>query len=205
MWIDYARENGAVILYDSAYEAFITNPDIPHSIFEIEGAKEVCIEFRSFSKTAGFTGTRCAYTVIPKALKLDGVSLNSLWNRRQCTKFNGVPYVIQRAAEAVYSEAGMSEVRENIEYYLENAKIIRTSLENAGLRVYGGENSPYIWAKTPDGMKSWDFFDKLLKEAGVVTTPGAGFGPSGEGYIRLTAFSTKENTIKAMEKIKKIL
>ena len=204
-WVDYAQKNGAVILYDSAYEAFITNPDVPHSIYEIEGAKEVCIEFRSFSKTAGFTGTRCAYTVIPKALKLDGVSLNSLWNRRQCTKFNGVPYVIQRAAEAVYSDEGSREVRENIAYYLENAKIIRSALAEAGLAVYGGENSPYIWAKTPNGMKSWDFFDKLLKEAGVVTTPGAGFGPSGESYIRLTAFSTKENTIKAMEKIKKIL
>lgn len=204
-WIEYAKKNGAVILYDSAYEAFITNPDVPHSIYEIDGAKEVAIEFRSFSKTAGFTGTRCAYTVVPKALKLGGVALNGLWNRRQCTKFNGVPYVIQRAAEAVYTDDGYKQIRENIDYYLENAKIIRKALTEAGLCVYGGENAPYIWAKTPGGMKSWEFFDKLLKEAGVVTTPGAGFGPSGEGYIRLTAFSTKENTIKAMERIKTIL
>lgn len=204
-WVEYAKKNGAVILYDSAYEAFITNPDVPHSIYEIEGAKEVAIEFRSFSKTAGFTGTRCAYTVVPHELKIDGTELNSLWNRRQCTKFNGVPYVIQKAAEAVYSDEGYKQTREAIEYYLENAKIIRESLTEAGLTVFGGENAPYIWAKTPDGMKSWDFFDKLLEEAGVVTTPGAGFGPSGEGYIRLTAFSTKENTIKAMEKIKAIL
>lgn len=204
-WVEYAKKNGAVILYDSAYEAFITNPDVPHSIYEIEGAKEVAIEFRSFSKTAGFTGTRCAYTVVPHELKIDGTELNSLWNRRQCTKFNGVPYVIQKAAEAVYSDEGHKQTREAIEYYLENAKIIREALTEAGLTVFGGENAPYIWAKTPDGMKSWDFFDKLLEEAGVVTTPGAGFGPSGEGYIRLTAFSTKENTIKAMEKIKAIL
>ncbi|MGN0148726.1 MAG: LL-diaminopimelate aminotransferase [Clostridia bacterium] len=204
-WVEYAKKNGSVILYDSAYEAFITNPDVPHSIYEIEGAKEVAIEFRSFSKTAGFTGTRCAYTVVPHELKIDGTELNSLWNRRQCTKFNGVPYVIQKAAEAVYSDEGHKQTREAIEYYLENAKIIREALTEAGLTVFGGENAPYIWAKTPDGMRSWDFFDKLLEEAGVVTTPGAGFGPSGEGYIRLTAFSTKENTIKAMEKIKAIL
>lgn len=204
-WIKYAKDNGAVILYDSAYEAFITDPDVPHSIYELDGAKEVAIEFRSFSKTAGFTGTRCAYTVVPHELKLDGTELNGLWNRRQCTKFNGVPYIIQRGAEAVYSDTGYAETREAIRYYLDNAKIIRDALTGSGLTVYGGENAPYIWAKTPDGMKSWDFFDKLLEEAGVVTTPGAGFGPSGEGYIRLTAFSTKENTIKAMEKIKKIL
>ncbi len=204
-WVEYAKENGAVILYDSAYEAFITNPDVPHSIYEIEGAKEVAIEFRSFSKTAGFTGTRCAYTVVPHTLKIDGTELNSLWNRRQCTKFNGVPYVIQRAAEAVYSEDGRRETKAAIAYYLENAKIIRAALTEAGLTVYGGENAPYIWAKTPDGLKSWEFFDKILDEAGVVTTPGSGFGPSGEGFVRLTAFSTKENTIKAMEKIKAIL
>ena len=204
-WVEYAKENGAVILYDSAYEAFITNPDVPHSIYEIEGAKEVAIEFRSFSKTAGFTGTRCAYTVVPHTLKIDGTELNSLWNRRQCTKFNGVPYVIQRAAEAVYSEDGQRETKEAIAYYLENAKIIRAALTEAGLTVYGGENAPYIWAKTPNGLKSWEFFDKILDEAGVVTTPGSGFGPSGEGFVRLTAFSTKENTIKAMEKIKAIL
>lgn len=204
-WVEYAKKNGAVILYDSAYEAFITNPDVPHSIYEIEGAKEVAIEFRSFSKTAGFTGTRCAYTVVPKTLIVDGTALNSMWNRRQCTKFNGVPYVIQRAAEAVYSDEGYRQTRENISYYMENAKIIRSALAEAGLSVYGGENAPYIWAKTPEGTTSWEFFDKLLKEAGVVTTPGVGFGPSGEGYIRLTAFSTKENTIKAMERIKTVL
>lgn len=204
-WVEYARENDAVILYDSAYEAFITNPDVPHSIYEIKGAKEVAIEFRSFSKTAGFTGTRCAYTVIPHELKADGVELNSLWNRRQCTKFNGVPYVIQRAAQAVYTPEGQEQTKQAIKYYLENASVIRESLSECGLTVYGGENAPYIWAKAPDGLKSWEFFDKVLSEAGVVTTPGSGFGPSGEGYIRLTAFSTKENTMRAMEKIKKIL
>ncbi len=204
-WVEYAKENGSVILYDSAYEAFITNPDVPHSIYEIEGAKEVAIEFRSFSKTAGFTGTRCAYTVVPHDLKIDGTELNALWNRRQCTKFNGVPYIIQRAAEAVYSDEGQKQTKEAVAYYLENAKIIRESLTEAGLKVYGGENAPYIWAKAPNGMKSWEFFDKILAETGVVTTPGSGFGPSGEGYVRLTAFSTKENTIKAMEKIKSIL
>lgn len=204
-WIEYAKQNGSVILYDSAYEAFITNPDVPHSIYELEGAKEVAIEFRSFSKTAGFTGTRCAYTVVPKSLVVNGTALNALWNRRQCTKFNGVPYVIQRGAEAVYSDEGIKQTRENIAYYLENAKIIRDGLTAVGLTVYGGENAPYIWAKTPDGMGSWEFFDKLLEEANVVTTPGEGFGPSGEGYIRLTAFSTKENTIEAMERIKKVL
>lgn len=205
VWVDYAKENGSVILFDSAYEAFITESDVPHSIYEIEGAKEVAIEFRSFSKTAGFTGTRCAYTVVPKALVINGTALNSLWNRRQCTKFNGVPYIIQKAAEAVYSDEGHKQIRENIEYYLENAKIIRNALSDAGVEVYGGVNSPYVWAKTPDGMKSWDFFDKLLEEANVVTTPGEGFGPSGEGYIRFTAFSTRENTIRAMERIKSIL
>ena len=205
VWVDYAKENGSVILFDSAYEAFITESDVPHSIYEIEGAKEVAIEFRSFSKTAGFTGTRCAYTVVPKALVVNGTALNALWNRRQCTKFNGVPYIIQKGAEAVYSDEGHKQIRENIEYYLENAKIIRNALSDAGVEVYGGINSPYVWAKTPDGMKSWDFFDKLLEEANVVTTPGEGFGPSGEGYIRFTAFSTRENTIRAMERIKSIL
>jgi LL-diaminopimelate aminotransferase len=204
-WVEYAKKNGSVILYDSAYEAFITNPDVPHSIYEIEGAKEVAIEFRSFSKTAGFTGTRCAYTVIPHELKLDGVELNSLWNRRHCTKFNGVPYVIQRAAEAVYTPEGQKQTKEAIAYYLENAKIIREGLTEAGFTVYGGENAPYIWAKTPNGIGSWEFFDKLLEEANVVTTPGEGFGPSGEGYVRFTAFSTKENTIKAMERIKALV
>ena len=204
-WVDYARENGSVILFDSAYEAFITEADVPHSIYEVEGAKEVAIEFRSFSKTAGFTGTRCAYTVVPKALKVNGTELNALWNRRQCTKFNGVPYVIQRAAEAGYTEEGRAQIGENMDCYLGNARIIRDALEKAGLEVYGGVNSPYVWAKTPDGMKSWDFFDKLLTEAGVVTTPGSGFGPSGEGYIRFTAFSTKENTEKAMDRMTNIL
>ena len=204
-WVDYANKTGAVIIYDAAYEAYISQDNVPHSIYEIEGAKEVAIEFRSFSKTAGFTGTRCAYTVVPHELKVDGVELNGLWNRRQCTKFNGVPYVIQRAAEAVYTDEGYKQTREAIAYYLENAKIIRESLTEAGFTVYGGVNAPYIWAKTPNGMKSWDFFDKLLEETGVVTTPGSGFGPSGEGYVRFTAFSTKENTIKAMEKIKAIL
>ncbi|MDY3929742.1 MAG: LL-diaminopimelate aminotransferase [Clostridia bacterium] len=204
-WVDYARENKAIILYDSAYESFITQEDIPHSIFEIEGADECAIEFRSFSKTAGFTGTRCAYTVIPKKVKIDGVSLNALWNRRQCTKFNGVSYIIQRAAEAVYSDEGKMQTKETIKYYLNNAKIIRNGLEQAGLEVYGGINAPYIWAKTPDNIKSWDFFDILLEKANVVTTPGVGFGPSGEGYIRLTAFNTKENTTEAVERIKNIL
>jgi LL-diaminopimelate aminotransferase len=201
-WVDYARENGCVILYDSAYEAFITEDDVPHSIYEIEGAKEVAIEFRSFSKTAGFTGTRCAYTVVPHELKVDGTELNSLWNRRQCTKFNGVPYVIQRAAEAVYSPEGRAQTQDAIKYYLENAKIIRKALEEAGYTVCGGVNAPYIWAKTSNGMNSWDFFDYLLENANVVTTPGSGFGPSGEGYVRFTAFSSREDTIKAMERIK---
>ena len=204
-WVDYAKDCGAVILYDSAYEAFITDPDIPHSIYEIDGAKECAIEFRSFSKTAGFTGMRCAYTIVPHKLICDGVEINALWNRRQCTKFNGVPYVIQRAAEAVYSPEGQKETRAAIEYYLDNAKIIRDALSGAGLSVCGGENAPYIWAKAPKDMGSWDFFHEILNKTGVVTTPGAGFGPSGEGYIRLTAFSTKENTQKAMELLGNIL
>ena len=204
-WVDYARDRGAVILYDSAYEAFITDPDIPHSIYEIDGAKECAIEFRSFSKTAGFTGMRCAYTIVPHELKCNGVELNALWNRRQCTKFNGVPYVIQRAAEAVYSPDGQRETGAAIEYYLENANIIRSALSAAGLSVCGGENAPYIWAKAPKNMGSWDFFNEILNKTGVVTTPGAGFGPSGEGYIRLTVFSTRENTQKAMELLGNIL
>ena len=204
-WVDHANRTGAVILYDSAYEAFITDPAIPHSIFEIDGARTCAIEFRSFSKTAGFTGTRCAYTVIPKELERDGTPLNSLWNRRQCTKFNGVPYVVQRGAEAVYSPEGRAQVKETIQYYLNNAKVIRDGLAAAGLTVSGGENSPYIWARTPDGMGSWGFFDKLLREANVVTTPGAGFGPSGEGYIRLTAFGEADATRQAVERIKVVL
>ncbi len=204
-WVDYANANGSVILYDSAYEAFITTPGIPRSIFEIEGARTCAIEFRSFSKTAGFTGTRCAYTVIPKELERGGAKLNALWNRRQTTKFNGVPYVVQRGAEAVYIPEGRAQVEENLAYYRANAQVIREGLVSAGLTVSGGVDSPYVWAKTPGGMPSWDFFDLLLKEGGVVTTPGAGFGPSGEGYIRLTAFGDAAATREAVERVKKLL
>ena len=204
-WVDYANENGSVILYDSAYEAFITDPDIPHTIFEIEGARTCAIEFRSFSKTAGFTGNRCAYTVVPMELERDGAKLNALWNRRQCTKFNGVPYVVQRGAAAVYSEEGQRQTKETIAYYQENARVIREGLTAAGLTCFGGVNAPYIWLKTPDGMGSWEFFDKLLKEANVVTTPGAGFGPSGEGYIRLTAFGDADATKEAVARIRTML
>ena len=205
VWVDYALEHGAVILFDSAYEAYITEEGIPHSIFEIEGAQKCAIEFRSFSKTAGFTGTRCAYTVVPKELVFNGVSLNAMWNRRQCTKFNGVSYVIQRGAQAVYSPEGKKQVRETIEYYLNNARVIREGLEKCGIAVFGGVNSPYVWAKCPDGMGSWEFFDKLLNEAHVVTTPGAGFGPAGEGYIRLTGFGDADATVEAIERIKAVL
>ena len=204
-WVDYANAHGSIILYDSAYEAFITEPGIPHSIYEVEGAGTCAIEFRSFSKTAGFTGTRCAYTVVPKALEREGVSLNALWSRRQGTKFNGVSYVVQRAAEAVFTPEGRAQTRENIAYYLNNAKVIKSGLEQAGLTVYGGVNAPYIWARTPEGVGSWDFFDTLLHEACVVTTPGAGFGPAGEGYIRLTAFGGAEATEEAVERIVKLL
>ena len=204
-WVDWANSTGAVILFDSAYEAFITQPDVPHSIFEIEGAQTCAIEFRSFSKTAGFTGTRCAYTVVPKALERQGASLNALWNRRQCTKFNGVPYVVQRGAEAVYTDEGQKQVRATIAYYQENAKVIRDGLNRAGLTVSGGVNAPYLWVQTPQGVDSWTFFDLLLHEADVVTTPGAGFGPSGEGYIRVTAFGDAEDTRQAGERIGKIL
>lgn len=208
-WVDYAIENKSLILFDSAYEAFITEENIPHSIYEIEGAKKVAIEFRSFSKTAGFTGLRCAYTVVPKELigyteNGEEVSLNKLWNRRHCTKFNGVSYVTQKGAEAVYSKEGQKEIKENIKYYLENAKIIREGLIDAGFTVYGGKNAPYIWLKVPEEYTSWEFFDKLLNEVCVVGTPGSGFGPSGEGYFRLTAFGSRENTIEAMERIKSI-
>ncbi|NLJ30924.1 MAG: LL-diaminopimelate aminotransferase [Clostridiales bacterium] len=200
-WVDYALKNHSVLLYDAAYEAFITEPDMPHSIFEIEGAKKCAVEFRSFSKTAGFTGTRCAFTVIPKELVVDGVSLNRLWDRRQSTKMNGVSYVVQRGAEAVYSEEGQREVRANIACYLNNAKIIREGLGAAGFTVYGGVNSPYVWLKTPEGLSSWQFFDLLLEKTGVVGTPGSGFGAGGEGFFRLTAFNTEENTKKAVERI----
>ena len=205
LWVDYARRNGSIILYDSAYEAFITQPDIPHSIFEIEGAKECAIEFRSFSKTAGFTGTRCAYAVVPKALERGGASLNAMWNRRQGTKFNGVPYVIQRAAEATFTAEGQKQIMETIGYYLNNAKIIREGLSKAGLEVYGGVNAPYIWFRTPEGVDSWTFFDRLLYDACVVTTPGAGFGPAGEGYIRVTAFGNTEDTYEAVERILSVM
>lgn len=207
VWVDYAAKTKSIILFDSAYEAFISEKDVPHSIYEIEGAKEVAIEFRSFSKTAGFTGTRCAYIIIPKELKAftsDGseVGLNRLWYRRQATKFNGVSYIVQRGAEAVYSEEGQKQVRETIAYYLTNASIIKSGLENIGIKVYGGVNAPYIWMKTPNGMDSWAFFDKLLNEANIVGTPGVGFGPSGQGYFRLTAFGNRENTQAAVERFK---
>lgn len=208
-WVKYAKENKALILFDAAYEAFITDENVPHSIYEIDGAKEVAIEFRSYSKTAGFTGMRCAFIVVPKELKGytksgEEVSINKLWNRRHCTKFNGVSYIVQRAAEAVYTEKGRKQIKENIDYYKENAKIIKQGLEETGYTVYGGVNSPYVWLKLPDGMKSWDFFDKLLTEANVVGTPGVGFGPSGEGYFRLTGFGTKENTQEAIRRIKEM-
>ncbi|MBW3623463.1 MAG: LL-diaminopimelate aminotransferase [Armatimonadetes bacterium] len=206
-WVDYAREQKAVILYDAAYEAYIRDPEVPHSIFEIEGAREVAIEFRSFSKTAGFTGTRCAFTVVPKEAQAYGRNgeahgLNALWFRRQSTKFNGVPYIIQKGAAAVYTEAGQAQVRGMIGDYMENARIIREGLESVGLNVFGGRNAPYIWVKTPEGIDSWGFFDKLLNEAHVVGTPGSGFGPSGEGYFRLTAFGRRDQTEEAVERIR---
>ena len=205
-WVDYARENKSIILYDSAYEAFIEEENIPHSIYEVEGAKDVAIEFKSYSKTAGFTGVRCAYTVVPKKLKgytENGkeVSLNRLWNRRVCTKFNGVSYIVQRAAEATYTKEGKEQIQENIRYYKENARIIKEGLEKSGFKVYGGVNSPYIWLKVPDEMTSWEFFDKMLNEVNIVGTPGSGFGPHGEGYFRLTAFGTRENTLKAIKRL----
>lgn len=205
-WVDYAIKNNVLILYDGAYEAYIQDPDIPHSIYEIKGAKKVAIEFRSYSKTAGFTGVRCGYTVVPKELMgftLSGekVSLNQLWNRRQSTKFNGTSYITQRGAEATYSPEGKKQVKEIIDYYMNNAKIMKQGLESVGLKVYGGENAPYLWLKTPDGISSWKFFDQLLYGANVVGTPGVGFGPGGEGYFRLTAFGTYENCIEALERI----
>ena len=209
VFVDYAIEHKAIILFDAAYECFIREDDVPHTIYEIEGAKNVAIEFRSFSKMAGFTGTRCAYTVVPKEVagydsKGNEVQLNQLWNRRQTTKFNGVSYPVQVAAAAVYSDDGKKEIKEIIDYYMENAKVIKSSLEKLGLEVYGGVNSPYIWVKTPNNMDSWAFFDLLLNEANVVGTPGSGFGPSGEGYLRLTAFNTLENTKEAMNRISKL-
>lgn len=206
-WVDYARQNKCIILYDAAYEAFITESHLPKSIFEIEGAKEVAMEFRSFSKTAGFTGTRCAYIVIPKELmgytsSGEKVSINSLWSRRHTTKFNGVSYPIQKAAAACYSPEGKKEVKANVDYYMNNANIIKTSLKSFGYDVFGGTNAPYIWLKTPRNLSSWDFFDELLSKVQVVGTPGSGFGPSGEGYFRLSAFGSRENVLEAMERIK---
>jgi LL-diaminopimelate aminotransferase len=205
-WVDWANANGSLLLVDAAYDRFITEDGVPHSVYEIEGAKTCAIEFRSYSKTAGFTGTRCAYTVVPKALKgrdaAGGeVSLNELWLRRQSTKYNGVSYIIQRGAEAVYSAAGREQVDATVRAYLENAAIIKRGLERIGITAYGGVNSPYVWLKTPGGLSSWDFFDKLLGEANVVGTPGSGFGSAGEGYFRLTAFNTKENTERAIERL----
>jgi len=205
-WVDYAKANSSIIFFDAAYEAYITNPDIPHSIYEIDGARECAIEFRSFSKNAGFTGTRCAFTVVPRTLTAkasDGsdVELWKLWNRRQSTKFNGVSYIVQRGAEAVYSEEGQAQVKQLVSFYLENAKIIREQLTKAGLAVYGGVDAPYVWVKTPDGLSSWEFFDKLLHTCNVVGTPGSGFGAAGEGYFRISAFNSRENVKEAMKRI----
>lgn len=209
-WVNYALANDVIIMYDAAYEAYIQHPDIPHSIYEIKGAKKVAIEFRSFSKTAGFTGVRCGYTIVPKELNgftLNGrrVALNQLWNRRQTTKFNGTSYITQRGAEAVYSPEGKEQIRASIDYYMTNARIMREGLLECGLKVYGGEDAPYIWLKTPNGINSWKFFEKLLYETYIVGTPGVGFGPSGEGYLRLTAFGDRNNTLEAMARLRKWL
>ena len=201
-WVDFAKKHGSVILFDAAYEAFVADKDLPRSIYEIEGAKECAIEFCSLSKTAGFTGTRCGYTVVPEELIFGGHSLNKFWLRRQTTKFNGVSYIVQRAAEAVFSDEGQKQIIENINYYRENARIITSAFDELGITYFGGKNSPYIWMKCPDGMDSWTFFDRLLTDAGVVGTPGAGFGENGEGFFRLTSFSNHENTTEAMERFK---
>ena len=206
-WVAYARRNKSIILYDAAYEAYITRPEIPHSIYEIEGAEECAVEFHSYSKTAGFTGLRSGYTVVPKALTVttangETAQLNQLWNRRQCTKFNGTAYIVQRAAEAIYSPEGKQQVRETIDYYMTNARIMREALTEVGLKVYGGVDAPYIWLKTPAGVGSWAFFEQLLSEINVVSTPGVGFGPAGEGYIRLTAFGRREDCEEAMARLK---
>jgi LL-diaminopimelate aminotransferase len=205
-WVNYALENRAIILFDAAYEAFITEKDVPHSIYEIAGAKEVAIEFRSYSKTAGFTGTRCGYTVVPKSVRASSenggrVSLNKLWLRRQTTKFNGVSYVVQRAAEATYSPEGRKQVDELIRYYMGNARVIREALQAIGLNVFGGVNAPYVWAKTPDGMSSWDYFDFLLKKKHIVCTPGVGFGASGEGFVRFSSFGDKNRIAEAVRRM----
>jgi LL-diaminopimelate aminotransferase len=206
-WVNWARANESIILFDAAYEGYITDPEIPHSIFEIEGAKEVAIEFRSFSKSAGFTGTRCAFIVVPNELqgrnsKGDSVSVSKLWSRRHSTKFNGVPYIVQAGAAAIYTEAGQREVRERIDYYMANAAIIRKGLTDMGLQVHGAENAPYAWVKTPDNLGSWEFFDQLLQRANVVGTPGVGFGACGEGYFRLSAFGIREKVEEAIDRIK---
>nr|WP_294673257.1 LL-diaminopimelate aminotransferase [uncultured Blautia sp.] len=203
-WVDYANKNGCVIIYDAAYEAYISEENVPHSIYECEGARTCAIELRSFSKNAGFTGVRLGFTVIPKELVRDGVSLHSLWARRHGTKFNGAPYIVQKAGEAVYSEAGKAQLKEQVGYYMRNAKLIHDELAKAGFSVSGGVNAPYIWLETPDKMTSWEFFDYLLKNANVVGTPGSGFGSHGEGYFRLTAFGTYENTLKAIDRIKSL-
>ena len=203
-WVNYALENDTLILYDAAYEAYIQDPDIPHSIYEIKGAKKVAIEFRSFSKTAGFTGVRLGFTVIPKDLKSRDVSLHALWARRHGTKYNGAPYIVQRAGEAVYSAAGKAQLKEQVAYYMNNAQYILKGLQEAGFTVSGGVNAPYIWLKAPNGMTSWEFFDYLLENVNVVGTPGSGFGPSGEHFFRLTAFGSYENTVEAVDRLKKI-
>ena len=203
-WVDYANREGALIIYDAAYESYITEDDVPHSIYECEGARTCAIEIRSFSKNAGFTGVRLGFTVVPKDLVSNGASLHDMWARRHGTKFNGAPYIVQRAGEAVYSDEGQKQVKEEVAYYMRNAHTIKAGLADAGFEVYGGINAPYIWLKTPENMTSWDFFDYLLDKAHVVGTPGAGFGPSGEGYFRLTAFGSYENTLAALERIKKI-
>lgn len=203
-WVDYANQKGSIIIFDAAYEHYISTPDVPHSIYECDGAKDCCIEIRSFSKTAGFTGLRLGFTVVPKSLKSGDASLHDMWARRHGTKFNGAPYIIQRAGEAIYSEEGQKEVNELVGYYMENARMIREGLTAAGFTCYGGVDAPYIWMKTPDKMTSWEFFDYLLDNANVVGTPGSGFGPSGEGYFRLTAFGTHENTKAALERFKNL-
>ena len=204
VWVDYANKNGAIIIYDAAYEAYISEDDVAHSIYECEGAKTCAIEIRSFSKNAGFTGVRLGFTVVPKDLKRQDVSLHGMWARRHGTKFNGAPYIIQRAGEAVYSAEGKAQLKEQVAYYMKNASVIKSGLQEAGYTVFGGVNAPYIWLKTPDQMNSWEFFDYLLANANVVGTPGSGFGPSGEGYFRLTAFGSYENTVAALERIKKM-
>ena len=204
-WVDYANQEHAVILYDAAYECFIVDEALPRSIFEIEGAKTCAIEFCSFSKTAGFTGTRCGYTVVPMALERDGMSLNKMWLRRQTTKFNGVPYVVQRGAAAVFSEEGQKQIQENLSYYKQNAKVLAETLDGLGIWYTGGKNSPYLWLKCPNGMKSWEFFDFLLEKANVVGTPGAGFGANGEGFFRLTAFGDQQKTLEAAERLRNLL